>query len=542
MPIIMRRVTYFYEEWIFIIVCQLVHYNMSCFCGMCFVCKAVKDVIYGRYSLSFKNKKDGLINFRTVSYVLGILVLVEAGLFAICAGISAIYHESSYICFVWAILINIGIGGVMILAGNRKSNIVSRRDGYCIVSISWILFTLLGMLPFYLSGYIPSVTDAFFETMSGFTTTGATILNDIESLPHGLLFWRSFTQWIGGLGIVLFTIALLPLFSGSSQQLFLSEATGVTHDKIHPKIKVMARYLWLIYIGLTLLEVVLLMLGGMNLFDALCQAFATTATGGFSTKQDSISYWNSPYIEYVISIFMILSGINFSLYYFALNGKYKKLLKDGELHWFLASIAILTVIIAFALVITDYYDIETAFRKALFQVATTHTSCGFATDDYNLWPPFTWMLLIWAMISGGCTGSTSGGVKNLRLLIMFQNIRNQFRQMLHSRAVLPVHINNDQVPVQTSALVYTFFVTYLICIFIGWTLLMCFGVGLTESFSTVISAIGNVGPGLGAFGPVFSWAALPDAAKWILSALMLVGRLEIFGVLLLFDKRFWTDY
>ena len=229
---------------------------------------------YRTNSFLFKNKKEGLINFRTVSYILGILVLVEAGLFAICAGISAIYHESSYICFVWAILINIGIGGVMILAGNRKSNIVSRRDGYCIVSISWILFTLLGMLPFYLSGYIPSVTDAFFETMSGFTTTGATILNDIESLPHGLLFWRSFTQWIGGLGIVLFTIALLPLFSGSSQQLFLSEATGVTHDKIHPKIKVMARCLWLIYIGLTLLEVVLLMLGGMNLFDALCQAFA----------------------------------------------------------------------------------------------------------------------------------------------------------------------------------------------------------------------------------------------------------------------------
>lgn len=498
--------------------------------------------IYQTNSLSFKNKKDGLINFRTVSYVLGILVLVEAGLFVICAGISAIYHESSYICFVWAILINIGIGGVMILAGNRKSNIVSRRDGYCIVSISWILFTLLGMLPFYLSGYIPSVTDAFFETMSGFTTTGATILNDIESLPHGLLFWRSFTQWIGGLGIVLFTIALLPLFSGSSQQLFLSEATGVTHDKIHPKIKVMARYLWLIYIGLTLLETILLMLGGMNLFDALCQAFATTATGGFSTKQDSISYWNSPYIEYVVSIFMILSGVNFSLYYFTLNGKYKKLLKDGELHWFLTSITVLTVIIAFALFITGYYDIETAFRKALFQVATTHTSCGFATDDYNLWPTFTWMLLIFAMISGGCTGSTSGGVKNLRLLIIFQNIKNQFKQMLHPRAVLPVHINNSQVPVQTTAMVYTFFVTYLICIFIGWTLLMCLGVGLTESFSTVISAIGNVGPGLGTFGPVFSWSALPDAAKWILSALMLVGRLEIFGVLLLFDKRFWTDY
>lgn len=501
----------------------------------------MKD-IYQNSSLSIKKRKDGPINFGTVSYVLGILILVEAGLFAICAGVSAIYHEDSYIYFIWTMLINMAIGGIMVLAGNRKSNNISRRDGYCIVSISWILFTLLGMLPFYLSGYIPSVADAFFETMSGFTTTGATILDDIESLPHGLLFWRSFTQWIGGLGIVLFTIALLPLFDDSSQQLFLSEATGVTHDKIHPQIKVMARYLWLIYIGLTLLETVLLILGGMNLFDALCQSFATTATGGFSTKQDSISYWNSPYIEYVISAFMILSGINFSLYYFALNGKYKKLVKDGELHWFLISIASLTLIIAFALFITDFYDLETAFRKALFQVATVHTSCGFATDDYNLWPPFTWMLLIFAMISGGCTGSTSGGVKNLRLLIMFQNIRNQFKQMLHPRAILPVHINNDQISVQTSALVYTFFATYLVCIFIGWTLLMCVGVGLTESFSTVISAIGNVGPGLGAYGPVYSWSSLPDAAKWILSALMLIGRLEIFSVLLLFDKRFWTDY
>lgn len=339
---------------------------------------------YQTNSLLFKNKKDGLINFGTVSYVLGILVLVEAGLFAICAGISAFYHENSYTYFIWTMLINIAIGVIMVLAGNRRCNNISRRDGYCIVSISWILFTILGMLPFYLSGYIPSIADAFFETMSGFTTTGATILNDIESLPHGLLFWRSFTQWIGGLGIVLFTIALLPLLSGSNQQLFLSEATGVTHDKIHPKIKVMARYLWLIYIGLTLLEVVLLMFGGMNLFDALCQSFATTATGGFSTKQDSISFWNSPYIEYVISIFMILSGVNFSLYYFALNGQYKKLLKDGELHWFLISIAVLTIIIASALFITDYYDFETAFRKSLFQVATVHTSCGFATDDYNL--------------------------------------------------------------------------------------------------------------------------------------------------------------
>ena len=494
---------------------------------------------YRTNSFLFKNKKEGLINFRTVSYILGILVLVEAGLFAICAGISAFYHENSYIYFVWTMSMNIGIGGIMVLAGNRRCNNISRRDGYYIVSISWILFTLLGMLPFYLSGYIPSITDAFFETMSGFTTTGATILNNIESLPHGLLFWRSFTQWIGGLGIVLFTIALLPLFSGSSQQLFLSEATGVTHDKIHPKIKVMARYLWLIYIGLTLLETILLMLGGMNLFDALCQAFATTATGGFSTKQDSISYWNSPYIEYVVSIFMILSGVNFSLYYFTLNGKYKKLLKDGELHWFLTSITVLTVIIAFALFITGYYDIETAFRKALFQVATTHTSCGFATDDYNVWPHFTWMLLIYTMFAGGCTGSTGGGIKNMRLLILFRNMKNEFSRLIHPRAVLPVKVNQQALSLSTISTVNTFILLYLICIFVGWVALMFMGLELTESFGLVVSSLGNVGPGLGAYGPAFSWSALPDLAKWLLSFMMLIGRLELFGILLMFSPGFW---
>lgn len=488
-----------------------------------------------------KARANSLINYRFISYILGILVLVEAGLFALCAGVSLLYREADYIFFIWTLLINLVLGAVLLFAGKRPNRQINRRDGYCIVSISWLLFTALGMLPFYLSGHIPSVADAFFETMSGFTTTGATILNDIESLPYGLLFWRSLTQWIGGLGIVLFTIALLPLFSGSSQQLFLSEATGVTHDKIHPKTKVMARCLWLIYIGLTVAEVILLLFGGMNLFDAVCHAFATTATGGFSTKQDSVSYWNSPYIEYVISIFMILSGVNFSLYYMALKGNVKGLWKDKELHWFLKSVGLLTGIITLALFVTDYYDLETAFRKALFQVATTHTSCGFATDDYNLWPPFTWMLLIYAMISGGCTGSTSGGIKNLRLLIIAQNIRNQFRQMLHPRAVLPVRVNKELISSQVSATVYTFFATYLLCVFVGWTLLMCFGVGLTESMSTVVSAIGNVGPGLGAFGPVFSWAALPDAAKWTLSALMFIGRLEIFGILLLFYHGFWKE-
>lgn len=500
------------------------------------------------YFFSKRNKSKvkivndvGLINYKLIMYVLGILLWVEAGLLAICAGVSLCYDEPEYIDFVYTMLLNGGIGTLLLFIGRTKKSNVSFRDGYLIVSLVWLLFTSFGMLPFIFSGHIPSVADAFFETMSGFTTTGATILDDIESLPYGLLFWRSFTQWIGGLGIVIFTIAFLPMFSGSSQRLFNSEATGVTQTKIQPRIAVMARYLWIIYIVLTVVETVLLMLGGMNLLDAVCHAFSTTATGGFSTKQDSVSYYNSPYIEYVISIFMILSGINFALYYWCLKGRTRQMLKDEEMHWFLKSIGILTLLITVALVLHNGYDLETAFRKSLFQVATAHTSCGFASDDYNYWPPFTWMLLVFAMVSGGSTGSTSGGIKSMRLVILSKNILNQFKQKLHPHAVLPVRVNNESIAPQVNHNVFAFILMYLICIFVGWTLLMMMGVGLTESMGTVISSIGNVGPGLGSFGPAFSWSALPDGAKWVLSALMLLGRLEIFGILLLFYKGFWKD-
>ena len=397
------------------------------------------------------------------------------------------------------------------------------------------------MLPFYFSGGIPSVTDAFFETMSGFTTTGATILDDIESLSHGLLFWRSLTQWIGGLGIVFFTIAVLPIFGGGTIQLFSAEAIGVTHDKTHPRIDVMAKWLWMIYAILTIAETVLLMIGGMSFFDAVCHSFSTTATGGYSTKQASVAYWNSPFIEYVIAIFMILSGINFSLYFMCLKGKGKRLFQDDEFRWFMKSVSILTLVITFALVFQNHYDWEKAFRRALFQVATAHTSCGFATDDYNLWPPFTWLLLFIAMLSGGCTGSTSGGIKNMRLLIVARAIRNEFKHLLHPNAVLPVRINKQTVSSSIVTTVLIFFAFYLVLILIGWTALLFLGVGFSESVSTVISSIGNVGPGLGTCGPAYSWNSLPDLAKWILSFLMLVGRLELFSVLLLFYPGFWKN-
>ena len=478
------------------------------------------------------------LSYRFIAHLTGQLLAFESMLLLTCCCVSMAYGESDLMAFIISSSVCIAASVMLLVYGRKKENALSRYEAYIVVALSWVFFTIFGMLPYLLGGYIPTVTDAFFETMSGFTTTGATILDNIDSMPHGILFWRSLTQWIGGLGIVCFTIVLLPGFGVSSQMLYLSEATGVTHSKICPKTRVMARYIFMVYILLTAIESALLKVGGMGLFDAVCHSMTTTATGGFSTKQESIAYWHSPYIEYVVSLFMLLSAINFSLYIVAFKNQWKQFHKNAELKWFASSVGFLTIIITAALVMNNGYDVEEAFRKSLFQVVTCHTSCGFATDDYNLWPPFTWMLLIFAMLSGGCTGSTSGGVKNLRLIIIANCIRNQFRQILHPRAVLSVKVGTlfDN---KLVTMVLVFFATYMSVAFIGWTLLMAFGVGVTEAMSTVISAMGNVGPGLGSFGPAFSWAALPDAAKWILSSLMLIGRLEIFGFLLIFYPSTW---
>ena len=478
------------------------------------------------------------VSYRFVAYLIGLLLAFESMLLLACCCVSIIYGERDLMSFIVSFAVCLSVSAILLVYGRRKKCAMSRNEGYIVVALSWVFFSVFGMVPYLWGGFIPNITDAFFETMSGFTTTGATILDNIESMPHGILFWRSLTQWIGGLGIVCFTIVLLPGFGASSQMLYLSEATGVTHNKLYPKTRVMARYIFMVYILLTAVESALLMAGGMGLFDALCHSMTTTATGGFSTKQESIAYWHSPYMEYVVSIFMLLSAINFSLYIVAFKSKWKKLREFVELKWFACSVGLLTLIISAVLFLNNGYSAEEAFRKSLFQVATCHTSCGFATDDYNLWPPFTWMLLIFAMLSGGCTGSTSGGVKNLRLIIIANCIRNQFRQILHPRAVLPVKVGGlfDNKLLTT---VLVFFAAYLSVAFIGWTLLMAFGVGFTEAMSTVISSMGNVGPGLGSFGPAFSWAALPDAAKWILSSLMLIGRLEIFGFLLIFYRSTW---
>ena len=487
------------------------------------------------------NRKNSLINQKMICRILGFLLFIEGVMLLVCAGVSLFYHESDYIYFVYSTLITVGAGGLLVFLGRKAENKLTRRDGYCIVAFTWILFSAFGMLPFLISGAIPSVADAFFEIVSGFTTTGATILDNIESLSHGILFWRSFSHWIGGLGIVFFTIAVLPIFGVGNQVLFSAEATGVTHDKIHPKVSIMAKWLWTVYLILTVSETLLLVWGGMGWFDAVCHSFSTTATGGFSTKQSSVAYWNSPFIEYTIAIFMMLSSLNFSLYFMCLKGKFRHLWKDDEVRGFFISVFTVTLIIMVSLIAYNHYDIEKAFRKALFQVVTVHSSTGFTTDDYNYWMPFTWMLIVYATVVGGCTGSTSGGIKVMRLLILLRNAKNELARLIHPRAVFPVKINRQMVDPMTISAVTTFTLLFLICGFVGWIILMMMGVELTDALGVVYSSLGNAGVALGNYGPAFSWSGLPDGAKWILSFLMLLGRLELYAILLMFVPSFWHN-
>jgi len=480
-----------------------------------------------------------MINFKTIIRIIGILLLLETVMFLVCSSVSFYYRESDMLDFWKAGGITAGIGLLLAALGKGGERQLTRRDGYVLVSFAWVAFSLFGMLPFYIGGYIPDIADAFFETMSGFSSTGATILDDIESLPHGILFWRSMTQWIGGLGIIMFTIAVLPIFGVSGLQVFAAEASGPTHDKVHPRIGITAKWIWSIYTGITTLLVCLLMLGGMDWFDSICHAFATTGTGGFSTKQASVAYYNSPYIEYVISIFMFISGINFTLVLLFVNRKFKKFISNAELKFYFSSVVFFTAVIAIALYYTSPMGMEESFRKSLFQVISLHTSTGFATDDYMQWSPVLWGLLTIIMLMGACAGSTTGGLKCIRMVILTKVSRNEFKHILHPNAILPVRINKQVISPSIVSTVLAFCFIYITIIVISTLLMMAMGVGAEESIGCVISSIGNMGPGLGETGPAYSWNALPDAAKWLLSLLMLLGRLELFTVLLLFTPDFW---
>lgn len=481
-------------------------------------------------------------NFRLINRIFGILLLIESFFMLLSGGVAILYKEPDLKAFLISTAITAGAGGILIYSGRSFENQIGKREGFFIVSFAWILFSLFGMLPFILSGSIPSVTDSFFETMSGFTTTGASILNNIDSLPHGILFWRSLIQWLGGMGIIVFTLAVLPMFSSGGLQLFNAEVPGLTHDKIRPRIQHTAKRLWIIYFAVTMICAGFLWLGPMNLFDAICHSFTTLATGGYSTRQASIAYWDSGYIEYVLIFFMFIAGTNFTLVYFLLTGKGDRFGKDEEFRWYLSITILFTVLFMAAFWFTHQVtDVEATFRASLFHVMTIFTTTGFAgiNANYVAWGPIFWVLTLIIMAMGASAGSTSGGIKVIRIMVLLKNTVNELYRQVHPKAIVPVRINRHVISFDLVSKVLAFIFVYILLTIIGILMLVILGLDFDTAIGSALTCVSNVGPGLGTTGPAGNFAMVPDMGKWILSILMLIGRLELFTVLLLFTPGFW---
>ncbi len=476
--------------------------------------------------------------------IFGSLILLEtAALFS--AIVVAVYYQEpfKYILITTLIAAFVGVTGVYI--GRNAIPEIEKREGSVIVTLIWVVFSFIGMMPFWLSGVIPSFTNAFFETISGFTTTGASILDNIESMPRSLLYWRSLTQWIGGLGIIVISIALLPIFGFSSVQLFSAEATGPTKDKIRPRMSDTAKRLLAVYVVLTMIQMVLLILAGMDVFDALNHAFTTMATGGFSTKQASVGHWDSAAIQYIIIFFMFLAGINFSLFYFAVKKKWMRLKQNEELQFYGRIVLLFTLLVGGSVLINSgslsFTAIEQTFRDSLFTVVSIITTTGYATIDYMTLKPLVWFLMIVLMLIGASAGSTAGGMKLVRILVMIKYAYYEFKRIIHPNAVVPVRYNGHLVSETIVTKVLAFILLYAILIVIGSVILLISGMGFTESVSGMITCISDVGPGLGKIGPAHSYASIPEFSKWFLSFVMLVGRLEVFTVLVIFTPVFWKN-
>lgn len=484
-----------------------------------------------------------MLNYKLLFKITGSLLFIEALLMTLCLLVAFYYGEDDVMPFSLSIIATLCLAFLLRCLGRKATNMMSRKDAYLLVSSAWAIFSMIGTMPFMIGGYIPSFTDAYFETMSGFTTTGATILDDVEALPHGIIFWRSLTQWIGGLGIVFFTIALLPSLVGGSVKVFAAEATGPIKSKLHPRLSSSAKAIWAVFLFITIACIVTYKLLGMNWYDSLNYAMTTLATGGFSTHNSSVEFFHSPAMEYATTFFCFVSGMNFTLlYYTGTKFKVKELFKNSEFKLYFWVVVVFTAFIMYQLMVHNHYDIERAFRAAVFQVVSFITTTGLFSDDAAQWPHVTWVILATCMFLGACSGSTSGGFKCIRGVMLLKIIRNEFTQMMHPTAVLPLKIDGVNVPNGKRVTLLAFLTIMLaMCLFCAFSMIIM-GIDNTNAITITLSCLGNVGPTLGTeIGPTMSWSMLPDAAKWICSVLMLMGRLEIFTVLVLFTPAFWKD-
>ncbi len=455
-----------------------------------------------------------------------------------CSGVAVIYSES-FMPFIWTSLIALFVAVLFSLLTRRQQEDIEmgKRDAYLAVTISWIMIALVGSLPFLFSNAIPNFINALFESMSGFTTTGSSILTDIESLPKSILFWRSLTHWIGGIGIVVIFIIVMPALQVGGYNLFTLESS--LQEKIKPKIKSVGYRLLIIYLLLTFSEVVLLLFGGMDLFDSVCHAFGTIATGGFSPKNTSIADY-SPYIQYVIMIFMLLAGTNFIIHYYLLKRKFRDVKQNDEIKFYYGVIGVIGLILTISIYYYMDKPFEESFREAFFQIISIVTCTGFATADYLNWPVFAWMIIFFAMFLGGSTGSTAGGIKIARHVVLFRNIKRTFRQMMSKHAVIPVRLNGKSIHEDTNNSIINFISIYFLVFFIGTVLMVLIGTDIKTASSSVATCMAGIGPGLGTVGPASNFAHIPEVGKIILTFFMLIGRLEIYTVIMIFTPHFWS--
>ena len=479
-------------------------------------------------------------NFALMAHVLGVLILFNGLFMWLCLPFSFYYGED-VLPLLLSGTFSIAFGSGLLLSAKHRKGMLGKREVCLVVVLGWVLMSLSGMLPYLVHGCIPGLTDAFFETLSGYSTTGATILTDIESLPKDILLWRSLTQWIGGMGIVVLVVAVMPLIGTGGMQLFLAEAPGISTDKLRPRIKDTAKQLWYLYLGLTLTEAFLLFVAGMPPFDALNHALTTMATGGFSIKNDSIAAYPSPLIQYIIIVFMLFAGTNFTILYFLVKGQIRRLFRNDECTFYYAAVLLLATIVAMALY-PIYGNAEEAVRLSLFQVVSVITTTGYITADYTAWKPFLTVLFFTLLFLGASAGSTSGGIKLIRIIVLLKNAIIGLKKEIHTHLVAPLYLNGKTLKPETVLNVLAFVMLYLTFAAGGATVLSLFRTDFETSLGAVVTCLSNVGPGLGLVGPSGNFSAIPGAGKWLLAFFMLLGRLEIFTVLIILTPYFWRRH